>query len=143
MIKVEHSAVINRPVKEVFEFVADPTREPEWQEGVTEAGFSPGSTAGVGAEIFEKRKFLGREMVSKMKVTKYEPNKEFTGKVIEGQVKFEVAQSFESVNGGTKVNITIQGEPGGFFKLAEGMVQKQLASQMEADFKRAKTLLEG
>jgi len=143
MIKVEHSTVINRPLNEVFEFVVDPNKEPEWQEGVLEAGYSPGSAPGVGAEIFEKRKFMGREMVSKFQVTQYEANKLFVGKVTEGPVKFEVIQSFEAVDGGTKVSITVQGEPGGFFKLAEGMVKKQLQSQLVSDFEHAKKMLEG
>jgi len=143
MIKVEHSTVINRPIDEVFEFVVDPRKEPEWQEGVIEAGFSPGSTPGVGAEVFEKRKFMGRDMISKFQVTQYEVNKIFVGKVTEGPVKFEVRQTFETVDGGTKVSITVQGEPGGFFKLAEGMVKKQLQSQMASDFERAKKMLEG
>lgn len=143
MIKAEHSAVINRPVNEVFDFVVDPTREPEWQEGVLEAGFSEGSTPGVGAEVFEKRKFMGREMVSKLQVTEFEANKMFVGKVTEGPVKFEVKETFETVDGGTKVTIELHGEPGGFFKLAEGLVQKQLQSQMASDYERAKTLLEG
>jgi len=143
MIKVEHSTVINRPINEVFEFVVDPSKEPEWQEGVIEAGFSPGNAPGVGAEVYEKRKFMGREMVSKFQVTQYEENKMFVGKVTEGPVKFEVIQSFEAVDGGTKVSITVQGEPGGFFKLAEGMVKKQLQSQVTSDFERAKKMLEG
>ncbi len=143
MIKVEHSTVINRPLNEVFDFVVDPSKEPEWQDGVIEAGFSPGSAPGVGAEVFEKRKFMGREMVSKFQVTQYEANKIFVGKVTEGPVKFEVSQTFEAVDGGTKVSISIQGEPGGFFKLAEGMVKKQLQSQLASDFERAKKMLEG
>jgi len=143
MIKVEHSTVIKRPVNEVFEFVADPTKEPEWQEGVIEAGFSPGSIPGVGAEVFEKRKFMGREMISKLQITQYEVNKMFAGKVTDGPVKFEISQAFEAVDGGTKVSITIHGEPSGFFKVAEGMVQKQLQSQMASDFERAKKTLEG
>ena len=143
MIKVELSSVINRPVNEVFDYVADPTKEPEWQEGVLEAGYSPGSSPGVGAEVFEKRKFLGREMVSKYKITQYEPNKMFAGKVTEGPMKIEVSQTFEAVDGGTKVTVMIQGEPSGFFKVAEGMVQKQLQSQMASDFERAKKILEG
>lgn len=143
MIKVEHSAVINRPVNVVFDYVVDPNKESEWQEGVLEAGFSPGNAPGVGAEVFEKRKFMGREMISKFLVTEFEANKKFVGKVTEGPVKFEVSQTFEAQDGGTKVTIVIQGEPGGFFKLAEGMVRKQLQSQLASDFERAKKLLEG
>ena len=38
VIKVELSSVIDCPVNEVFDYVVDPTKEPEWQEGVLEAG---------------------------------------------------------------------------------------------------------
>jgi len=70
MIKAEHSVFINRPVNEVFDYIVDPTKEHEWQEGVIESGYSPGSSEpGVGAEAFEKRKFMGRDMVSKLQVT--------------------------------------------------------------------------
>lgn len=144
MIKAEHSVVINRPVEEVFDYIIDPTKESEWQEGVIEAGYSQGSSEpGVGAEMFEKRKFMGRDMVSKVKVTEFEANKKFVGKVVEGPVPFEITQTFQPVDGGTKVTIVLEGEPGGFFKLAKGPVQKQVQSQIVADFERAKKILEG
>ena len=142
MIKAEHSVLINRPLEEVFAFSVDPAREPEWQDGVVAAGYSPGSAPGVGAEVFETRKFMGFEMTSKLKITEYQPNKLFVGKVIEGPVKFEVREVFEAINGNTKISISIEAEPGGFFKLAEGLVEKQLESQLRADYDRAKKLLE-
>jgi uncharacterized membrane protein len=143
MIKVEHSVFINRPADEVFDYIVDPAKESEWQEGVIEAGFSPGSEPGVGAEAFEKRKFMGREMISKFQVLKFEKDKYFVGKVIEGPVPFEVTYGFARETGGTEVTVIIQGEPGGFFKLAEGLVRKQLQSQIALDLERAKDILEG
>lgn len=143
MIKVEHSVVINRPLAEVFAYMCNPANEPKWQDGVVDAHISSGGALGVGTEISETRKFMGRDMVSKLTVTEYEENHKFAGKVTEGPVPFEVAQIFESADGGTEVSITITGEPGGFFKLAGGMVQKQLQSQIASDFERAKKILEG
>lgn len=144
MIKVEHSVFINRPVSEVFDYLVDPAKEHEWQEGVVEAGLSPGSNGlGLGANVFEKRKFMGRDMLSKFEVTKFEKDKHFVGKVIEGPVLFEVTYIFNPKEGGTEVTIVLQGEPGGFFKLAEGLVRKQLESQLASDFARAKKILEG
>jgi uncharacterized membrane protein len=144
MIKVEHSVFINRPADEVFDYIVDPTKEPEWQEGVIEAGFSPGNREpGVGAEVYEKRKFMGRDMLSKFEVIKFEMDKYFVGKVTEGPVPFEVTYAFTAEKEGTQVTTIIQGEPGGFFKLAEGLVRKQLESQLAADFERAKKVLEG
>lgn len=142
MIKVEKSIVINRPVADVFAYACNPANEPKWQDGVVEAHMSSGDAPAVGAEMIETRKFMGREMVSTLKVTEFETNKKFAGKVTEGPVPFEVTETFEAVDGGTKVTIQIQGEPGGFFKLAGGMVQKQLESQTAADFERLKKNLE-
>lgn len=45
--------------------------------------------------------------------------------------------------GVTRVTDTIEAEPGGFFKLAEPLLVKQQQSQMEADMKKLKELLEG
>jgi len=142
MIKVENSVVINRPVADVFAYACDPTNEPKWQDGVEDARISSGNTLAVGAEISETRKFLGREMISKLTVTAFEANKKFAGKVTDGPVSFEVTEIFEAVGGGTKVTVQIQGEPGGFFKLAGGMVQKQLETQTAADFEKLKKILE-
>lgn len=142
MIKVEHSVVINRPVADVFAYASNPANEPKWQDGVVDAGISSGNEMAVGAEITETRKFMGRDMVSRLTVTEYEPNKKFAGRVTEGPVPFEVTETFEEMDGGTKVTVHIEGEPGGFFKLAGGMVQKQLESQTAADFERLKKILE-
>lgn len=143
MIKVQHSVVINRPVAEVFAFVTDPANETKWQEGVVSASTTSAGAMGVGSEVVETRKFMGRDMVSKMKVSAYEANKKFVFKVADGPVPFEMNQTYESNGDGTKISVVIEGEPGGFFKLAEGMVRKQLETQMAADFERAKKVLEG
>ena len=143
MIKVEHSVVINRPVAEVFAFVTDPANEIKWQDGVVSAKVTSAGALGVGSEVAETRKFMGRDMVSKIKVSTYEANKKYVFKVADGPVPFEMSQTYESTGNGTKISVAIEGEPGGFFKLAEGMVRKQLETQIAADFERAKKILEG
>ena len=37
MVRVEHSAVINRPVEEVFAYTTDPANVAEWQASALEA----------------------------------------------------------------------------------------------------------
>lgn len=143
MINVEVSTVINRPLAEVFAFFTEPTNNPKWEEGLIECRqVSPGPM-GVGAQIIEVRKFLGQRMESKLEVTAFEPNKKYAVKVASGPIQFEISAMFEAVGDGTKVSISGQGEPGGFFKLAEGMVKKQLQNQVEGDAGRLKKVLEG
>jgi carbon monoxide dehydrogenase subunit G len=143
MIKVKHSTVINRPLREVFAFVADPENNAKWQEGLVESRLeSPGPVV-PGAKITDVRSFLRRRVESKLEVIAYEPNREFSLKVISGPLLFAIKQTFESVAGGTRIDIVAEGEPGGFFKLAEGMVKKQLESQLAGDAARLKNGLEG
>ena len=142
MIKIELSIVINRPVAEVFAFATNPANNVKWQEGLVESRMASSGPMGVGAQVVDVRKFLGRDMDSKLEVTAFEPNKPFAEKVVSGPLKFEITQTFEPSGDGTKVSLVAQGEPGGFFKLAEGMVQKQLQSQLEGDAGRLKKALE-
>jgi len=47
------------------------------------------------------------------------------------------------MGGGTHVSMHMTGEAGGFFKLAEGMVQKELDKSIGQDLSKLKALLEG
>ena len=48
----------------------------------------------------------------------------------------------ESQENGTQVTETFQAEVGGFFKLAEGLVGKQMEKEFDTDFDALKLLLE-
>jgi len=143
MIKVELSVVIDRPLEEVFAFATNPANNAKWQEGLVESRLVSSGHIGVGSQITDVRKFLGRDMDSKLEVTAYELNKKFSEKVVSGPLQFEIIETFEPSVTGTKVSLLAFGEPGGFFKLAEGMVQKQIQSQLEGDAQRLKKVLEG
>lgn len=154
MIKVELSVVINRPVAEVFAFATNSANNAKWQEGLVESRLASSGPMGVGSQItdvrklltpswnYRKRRLIQKVVEAKLEVTAFEMNKKFAHKVVSGSFPFEIIQTFEPSDGGTKINLVAQGEPGGFFKLAEGMVQKQLQSQLEGDSQRLKKALE-
>lgn len=143
MVKVEFSRTVNRSVDEVFAFVTEPANNARWQEGLVESRKTSSGPMGVGAQLVDVRKFLGRDMESRLEVTAFEPNKKFAQKVVSGPLPFEIIMTFDGAGDETKIDLLAQGEPGGFFKLAEGMVQKQLQSQLEGDAARLKKTLEG
>jgi uncharacterized protein YndB with AHSA1/START domain len=140
MIRVEHSLVIERPPAEVFSYSTDPAKLPDWQSTALEAR-SDGPMQ-KGAHLTEVRKFLGRRMESKVEVTAYEPDRRFALKVLSGPVPFTVEQTLEPTDGGTRVHLVLEGEPGGFFKLAEPLVERAVRRQMQADFDQLKDILE-
>jgi uncharacterized protein YndB with AHSA1/START domain len=143
MIKVEASTVIQKPVAEVFSYTNDPAKNKNWQEGLVDSKITSPGPMGVGTQMTDVRKFLGRDMDSKLEVTAYEPNKRISLKTVSGPIKFEITQLYEPTDGGTKLTMIGEGEPGGLFKLAEGAVKKQFETQLQGDLGRLKKVMEG
>ena len=141
MIRFQFSLDIARPPAEVFAYVTDADRLPEWQSSAVEAQWQ-GEKA-PGARIREVRKFLGRRMDSELEVTEYEPDRLFGLKTLSGPVPFSVHQTLEPSDGGTRLTFVGEGEPGGFFKLAEPVVGRVAERQFKNDFETMKDILEG
>lgn len=142
MIKVEKSVVINKPVKQVWDFVTADGTYTKWQDGVEEVIEEANARNTVGSQYTEVRKFMGQEMRTTLEVTELVPGARWVAKVIKGPVPYEVTMTYEDVNGATKVTTCVDGEPKGFFKLAEGMVAGQLEKSLEENGLKLKEILE-
>ena len=142
-MKVEKSVIINKPVAEVFAYVQNNENSTKWQSGVVSMQMDEGPDNVVGSRYTEVRKFLGKEMRTTMEITAFTENVKWAAKVIKGQVLYEVTMTYAAVPEGTKVTTVVEGEPKGFFKLAENLVVSGLEKSLEEDQNRLKTLLEG
>ena len=142
MIKVEHSVKIDRDPGDVFTYIVDPANSAKWDDDLVESKLVSEGPVGAGSVITDVRKFMGRDMDSELKVTAFEPGKTFAVKVTKGPVPFEFSYNFSPSGGGTKVDIKAEGEPSGFFKLAGGLLAKELQSSLEKTSALLKTNLE-
>lgn len=140
MISFEHSVTIGRPIETVFAYLTDVRNLPQWQQGVVE--IRPAGEMGLGATFTEVRSFLGKRIESTIEVTEYEPDRLFSIRVVSGPIPFEVRHRLESAGAGTTVQVEGSGEPGGFFKLAEGLVARQAERAAKKDFGSLKKTLE-
>jgi uncharacterized protein YndB with AHSA1/START domain len=140
MLRVETSVQINRPVTEVFNYMADPTKWPEWNSIVEES--RPSETPlRVGTKIHQRAKFLGRKIESTFEVLEYEPNKRLVNQTSDPFLT-KITSTFEPEGGGTRVGAVIEGEPGGFFKLGEPILARIAKKQFQAQLDTVKELLE-
>jgi uncharacterized membrane protein len=138
--RMEHTVTVNRPAEEVFAYLADVRNLPHWQAEVVET--RPQGEVAVGARFVEVRSFLGKRIESTIEIVEYEPSRLFTIKVIDGPVPFEVRHTLDSEGDATRVQVVGEGEPGGFFKLAEGLVTRKVQKAAEKDFAKLKQVLE-
>jgi uncharacterized protein YndB with AHSA1/START domain len=141
VVKVEHEVTIARPPADVFAYLTNMEKIPEWQATAVE-GRLESERLEEGARAVEVRKFLGRPMESTLRVTAFEPDRHFAAEVVSGPVSFRVDHRLEPDDGGTRVSFTIEGEPGGFFRFAEPVIERQVRRQVTDDFTTLKLRLE-
>ncbi len=142
MARVEASVLISRPVEEVFEFATDPKNDLLWQSGAAQAEQTSEGPIGVGTTYRDVTQFLGRRIEGTSEVTHYEPNRRMDYKIAAGPMKLEQSTTFESVGDGTRLTVVLEGETGGFFKLAEPLVIRMSQRAIEVSLANLKDLLE-
>lgn len=139
------SAVIQRPVEEVFAFVTDARNNLLWQasSGLQETRQLPDGPVGVGTRITEIRSFMGRTMEDVSEVTCYEPNLRYRRSPISdsGPVK-DGEYTFEPVAEGVRWTITVNVQAGDIFAIAEPLLASNLRTRFEQNVAEAKALLE-
>ena len=142
MVRAEESVVVQRPIDEVFGYFTDAAKIPEWQASALEARVQGDGPMRAGSRALETRKFLGRRMESTMEVLEYEPPRRFTIKVSSGLVPFQVTSDLSEEDGGTRIRSVLEGEPGGFLRLAEPLVARGVERELRNNLATLKDVLE-
>jgi uncharacterized protein YndB with AHSA1/START domain len=138
---MEHTVRIDRPPVEVFTYLTDLEKLPEWQSSAVEA--SAEGEMGVGTRIRETRNFLGRRAESTLEVIEYEPGRRFSLRVLTGPLPFEVRHELSPENGGTRLDWVVEADTSRFPKLAVRMMAGTAERQFKGDLERLKRVLEG
>jgi uncharacterized protein YndB with AHSA1/START domain len=142
MARAEASIHVERPAEEVFAYLTDLERVPEWQTNVLFLQLqSPGGLR-TGAKLVELRKFLGRKVESVVEVTAYEPPYRYTIAAQAGPIPFEISNVLSESEGGTRIDAVVEGEPGRFFGLVEWRVVKAVERELWNSLATLKDILE-
>ena len=142
MISFENSVFINRPQQEVFDFLADPANDANWQSGTEHAEWTSEGPHGVGSTQRSVGRLLGRKIDITIEITDWDPPKQVGFKTVSGPLTAEGTIKLESQENGTLLTQSGQAEFGGFFRIAEGLAAKQLEKQADTNFDALKLVLE-
>jgi carbon monoxide dehydrogenase subunit G len=139
----ENAVTINRPVGEVFAFLADAENDPKWRPGVKEI-HREGGVTGVGTIYRQKLSGpMGKTIDGDVEIVEFEPDRLIAFQAIAGPVRPRGRYVVESAgDGGTRVTFSLEAEVSGAMKLMKGKVQKTMDGEVAhlADLKR---VLEG
>lgn len=142
MIRAETSVVINRPVEDVETFFNDLDNQSQWVSGSIEMRSLTEGPMQVGSRYLDVRQMFGQHLESTVELSELVPNHKRSFKTIEGPISAVATFTYESVEGGTRINYTIEGEMKGIFKFADSILARMIQRQIETDFSNLKDLLE-
>lgn len=142
MPSASHSVTINRPLADVFAYVADGEKCAQWRSGVLDIRRVNGDGS-VGTTYQQGVKGpMGRRIAADYMVTTYEPNHRLEFQTITGPARPHGRYDFDEADGGTRLTFALDAELGGLRGLfMNGMVQKTMDSEVMA-IERIKSVLE-
>ncbi len=97
---------IDRPVREVFAFVANPANMPLWVSNVTEAEYEDGAKPGQGAKYRVKYEYGGKVNDITMQTTTYARYSRYAFKTIAGPYPISGVCDLAPTGGGTRYTYT-------------------------------------
>jgi uncharacterized protein YndB with AHSA1/START domain len=140
MASFEMTVDIARPPADVFAYLTDLSKLPEWQ--TTASGAEVDGAVRQGARIRERRHFLGRDLRTELEVTAYEPPHRFDVRSAGGPVSFGIRHTLTAAGGGTRLRAEVDVTVGRMMRLAAHGPLKIAEREFRSDFTRLKELLE-
>jgi len=136
MPSAEHSVSINRPVGEVFAFVADGENARRWRPGVLDVQRESGE--GLGAIYRQGVKGPGgRRIAADYEVTAFELDRRIAFRAIAGPVRPTGEYRFSSEGDATRLSLALEATLTGWKRLLMG---RAVQSTMEAEVRNLETL---
>ena len=131
---------IARPREEVFAYLTDLAKLPDWQRSAVESrGDGPLQE---GTVIRERRSFIGREIETVVEVAAFDPPTRLTLRALEAPLPLSIDHVLEEGSDGTTLKVTAEGRPGGVLRFASPAVESRARQELKRDFQRLKELLE-
>jgi uncharacterized membrane protein len=143
MAHAENEVVINKPVAEVFGFLADGINNTKWRPGVISIELKDGQAGQPGAIYAQVLKGPGGGKLSgDYKISSKTANQELRFEVISGPARPTGTYQFATEGAGTKVKFVLDYHPTGLARLMGPMIQKTMNSEV-AQLSQLKQVLEG
>jgi uncharacterized protein YndB with AHSA1/START domain len=132
MAHAENRIVIDRPAKEVFDFLLDGANNPKWRTGILDIQRKPGTPPGVGAAFTQGMKGPTGRIDADYVVRECVPGSLIRFEVTAGPARPTGVFALEKKGTSTEVTFTLDFQPKGLAKLMDPMIAKQMRVEVAA-----------
>ncbi|MDX1659929.1 MAG: SRPBCC family protein [Nitriliruptorales bacterium] len=144
MPTVNETITIDRPRSEVFAVATDPDKIALINSNLVEYEQKSDGERGKGTVDRGVVKVAGKKFEFTAEITEWQPDERFVSRSLEAPMEWEIIETFEDADGGTKVTFH-QETPdlGGFFgKLGDALVNKMYARDVRSSLESLKIYCE-
>ena len=134
--------MINRPVRQVFDFMSTPENDFQWQYGTLASARISEGISNIGTFFRSIGHWMGRRNLSTFEVTEYEMNKKYGFKSLSGPLNSHTSYTFEIANGNTKIIISTQANAANSLQMDEDILEKKMKKQLKENIAMLKDILE-
>src|SRR5919197_2232197 len=144
MLRIEREIVINRPVEEVFDFMADGRNEARYNPHMRHAERASAGPIGRGTRFRTEVATRGRPMEMAYEITAYERPKRLASRLSKPLPVMDVqsTETFEPAPGGTRMRWVWEVEPRGAFRLMPALLARMLGGRLDTVLANLKHLLD-
>jgi uncharacterized protein YndB with AHSA1/START domain len=136
---------IARRPEEVFAYVTDPTRFPEWQDDVVSVRMADDRPPVVGTRFTTTRRIGGVERTMTQEITRIEPPCTWTAQGVDGPIRPAAGVTIEPLDDGTRsrVTFTLDFRGHGVGVPLVPLVRRQAQQGASRSYRNLRELLEG
>lgn len=143
MIEVSVRRDVDQSPEEVFAFWSEWSNNPSWQKGMESCTWTSEPPLQVGSTYDQVARFLGRPIISSFQVVEFEPGRKVRIKTTKSTLPLDITREVVArSDGGTTLSAVIRGEPQGLMRLFEGMAQRMVERNVNADYDRLKAMFD-
>lgn len=140
-MRFENDVTIDRPVEDVFAFLANFENIPRWNYAIVETREVSHGPVGVGAVYRQVRSVPSRSEET-FEVTEFEPNQRLAIRGDFGPLEGRMTYELEPTGSGTRLTNSAQLEARGLGKLAAPLASGRIAEAVSENLTTLKRLLE-
>jgi len=133
---------IDREAADVAAYMFDPAHDTEWIGGIREVEPLTPPPIAHGSRVRRRASFLGRPIHYIMEIVELAPDRRLRMHAVEAPMPMDVTYEVQPIDGGSVARVRVQGDAGGFYRLAAPLMGTQVRRSIRNDVARLKRALE-
>ena len=143
MITLQETIEVNRPAKEVYDYLVNVENAQKWQPAVIEVKRLTEGPIRIGTKFSEVAKMMGRRISTTCEITELEPNKKIAFKATsDGPMEYQTTYTLEPNGAATRLRIVGSFRTKGLWRLLEPFLKGEVKKESQQELTIMKKVIE-